>query len=567
MKDFVLKNEGIKDIRGVVINDKEKHFVLNDLREALGFSKNSKRVRNGVDTNHIFYDRVKTSGGVQNLKTVDGYGAIQLIECSDSDNKELFRDVFSMYIDESIKDVYVDKRRVLLIPFAFDDFHISACVIDGEYYFIAKDVADTLKYSNTRDAIARHVNAKDKGYINNVVRYDGSVNPSKVVIINESGLYSLIMSSKMPSAEKFKHWVTSDVLPTLRKTGSYVIKRDEHKIDIGNRLDELTKESNLMKQQLSVMAEVFKTTGNFVNLVNDKFKECDDKILDVEKKVDSILNIKMSELSKFIPETNESSKVHLLTINKEHNIKFSIINNNLYLNIDDTSKYAGYKNNQYSRLMKKCAINKVPTNYIKFIIDDSINSAEITMATLQYAHSSLLADMLKNSNKPKGTKFGNFISKNVSMFLNNTDFNIDEILLDMSLNDATTNTVSDKERNKEKAAKALNAIKLIKRMLADRSNTWKDVAKSAIERVSTICNINKQFAYTAVYSHINKTFNTDIEKEVDEARHNYERYGFNVKNRNKINKLSIIDSKEEYRKEFIDFIIKGLKKYADEIAA
>ena len=89
--------------------------------------------------------------------------------------------------------------------------------IDGQPYFVGKDIAEALGYSNTRDALARHVDDEDK---NTVVIPDGIGNPNKTVI-NESGLYSLILSSKLPKAKEFKRWVTSEVLPSIRKTGGY----------------------------------------------------------------------------------------------------------------------------------------------------------------------------------------------------------------------------------------------------------------------------------------------------------------------------------------------------------
>ena len=97
---------------------------------------------------------------------------------------------------------------------------------DGEdiVWFIGKEVTTLLGYSNTRDALKKHVDDEDK---NTVAIRDGNQkgNPNKV-IINESGLYSLILSSKLPSAKKFKRWVTSEVLPTIRKTGGYVNNED-----------------------------------------------------------------------------------------------------------------------------------------------------------------------------------------------------------------------------------------------------------------------------------------------------------------------------------------------------
>ncbi len=90
--------------------------------------------------------------------------------------------------------------------------------IEGESWLVGKDVAERLGYSNPRDALARHVDDEDK---NTVVFHDGTSGNPNVTIINESGLYALIFSSKLPAARAFKRWVTHDVLPAIRRTGRY----------------------------------------------------------------------------------------------------------------------------------------------------------------------------------------------------------------------------------------------------------------------------------------------------------------------------------------------------------
>lgn len=97
--------------------------------------------------------------------------------------------------------------------------NVRSLMIDNEPWFVGKDVAEALGYKNVRDSLARHIDSDDKR--DGVVIHDSMGREQKPIIINESGLYSLILSSKLPSAKKFKHWVTSEVLPTLRKTGSY----------------------------------------------------------------------------------------------------------------------------------------------------------------------------------------------------------------------------------------------------------------------------------------------------------------------------------------------------------
>jgi prophage antirepressor-like protein len=93
--------------------------------------------------------------------------------------------------------------------------------IDGEPWFVAKDLTTALGYSNSRDAISKRVDAEDKK--SGVAIHDSMGRNQNVVTINESGMYSLILSSKLPSAKKFKRWVTSEVLPAIRKTGIYSV--------------------------------------------------------------------------------------------------------------------------------------------------------------------------------------------------------------------------------------------------------------------------------------------------------------------------------------------------------
>lgn len=98
---------------------------------------------------------------------------------------------------------------------------VRTTVIDGEPWFVGKDVAEALGYGNPRQGIASHVDAEDKG----VQKLDTPSGEQDMTIINESGLYSLVLSSKLPTAKKFKRWVTHDILPAIRKTGSYSVKQ------------------------------------------------------------------------------------------------------------------------------------------------------------------------------------------------------------------------------------------------------------------------------------------------------------------------------------------------------
>ena len=122
---------------------------------------------------------------------------------------------------------------------------IRSVEIDGEPWLVGKDVAAALGYSNPRKALIDHVDEEDKG----VTKCDTPGGTQEMTIINESGLYSLILSSKLPGAKKFKRWVTSEVLPSIRKTGGYLPAAAE------KTLADLTAAVQLLTERLDVLAE------------------------------------------------------------------------------------------------------------------------------------------------------------------------------------------------------------------------------------------------------------------------------------------------------------------------
>lgn len=96
---------------------------------------------------------------------------------------------------------------------------VRTMLINNEPYFVGKDVASILGYKEPRSAVSKKVDEEDRG-VSKIATPSGT---QEMTVINESGLYSLILSSKLPSAKKFKRWVTSEVLPTIRKNGTYAI--------------------------------------------------------------------------------------------------------------------------------------------------------------------------------------------------------------------------------------------------------------------------------------------------------------------------------------------------------
>ena len=107
---------------------------------------------------------------------------------------------------------------------------IRTCLVNNHIMFVGKDVATALGYSNVHDALSKHVDSEDKG----VAKCDTLGGAQKITLINESGLYSLILSSKLPQAKAFKRWVTAEVLPQIRQTGGYIPTRDADGRELSN---------------------------------------------------------------------------------------------------------------------------------------------------------------------------------------------------------------------------------------------------------------------------------------------------------------------------------------------
>lgn len=147
------------------------------------------------------------------------------------------------------------------------DFHgqeVRAVTIDNEPYFVGKDVAEILGYTNSRQALKNHVDEDDKG----VSKCDTPGGKQDLVIINESGLYSLILSSKLPQAKEFKRWVTSEVLPTIRKHGMFATDELLDNPDFAIATLQKLKEEREAKKLLEATIEEQKPKVIFANAVS-----------------------------------------------------------------------------------------------------------------------------------------------------------------------------------------------------------------------------------------------------------------------------------------------------------
>ena len=150
--------------------------------------------------------------------------------------------------------------------------------LNGQPWLVGKDVAEALGYKNPTNAILKHVDSEDKRLemLPQEAETQNGVLPSgstKTALINESGLYSLILSSKMPKAKAFKHWVTSEVLPALRKNGVYeTVKAQQHIEQLEATNERLTAAIQAVSTAKAELAEVTAMRDNFIK-DRDDFKE------------------------------------------------------------------------------------------------------------------------------------------------------------------------------------------------------------------------------------------------------------------------------------------------------
>lgn len=135
--------------------------------------------------------------------------------------------------------------------------------IDNEPYFVGKDVAEILGYSEPRSAVSKKVDSEDRG----VAKMETPSGVQEMTIINESGLYSLIFGSKLPKAKEFKHWVTSEVLPSIRKHGMYATNELLNDPDFAIQAFTALKEERERRKQLESIVEQDKPKVLFADAV------------------------------------------------------------------------------------------------------------------------------------------------------------------------------------------------------------------------------------------------------------------------------------------------------------
>lgn len=210
---------------------------------------------------------------------------------------------------------------------------IRTVEMDGEPWLVGKDVAQALGYTDTDQALRRHVDDEDKLTRN----FDGSGQNRSMTIINESGLYSLVLSSKLPTAKKFQRWVTSDVLPSIRRTGGYVANDELFIQTYLPFADESTK--SLFRTTLHTIGE----QNKLIQQQRDKIQQDKPLVQFAEHVSESVNSIDIGTFSKLLYDEN---------IKIGRNRLFAWMKKNGYL-MRDTKPYQKYIDAGYFKVIEQ----------------------------------------------------------------------------------------------------------------------------------------------------------------------------------------------------------------------
>lgn len=210
---------------------------------------------------------------------------------------------------------------------------IRTVELDGEPWLVGKDVAQALGYTDTDQALRRHVDDEDKLTRN----FDGSGQNRSMTIINESGLYSLVLSSKLPTAKKFQRWVTSEVLPSIRRTGGYVANDELFIQTYLPFADESTK--SLFRTTLHTIGE----QNKLIQQQRDKIQQDKPLVQFAEHVSESVNSIDIGTFSKLLYDEN---------IKIGRNRLFAWMKKNGYL-MRDTKPYQKYVDAGYFKVIEQ----------------------------------------------------------------------------------------------------------------------------------------------------------------------------------------------------------------------
>ncbi len=256
-------------------------FVGKDVAEILGYSKHRDAIRKYVDESDRT-DKLPIRddlGRTQRPICVNESGVYSLIFPSKLPIAKRFRHWMTNEVlpemHQSVENEPTPSRSSRIQIFESPEFgKVRVVDVDGEPWFVGKDVAEILGYSKARNAIAAHVDESDKALA--PIQGGCSTGIQNTTIINESGIYSLVLSSKLPSAQKFRHWVTSEVIPSIRKHGGYIAGQNEMSdmellsralLLVKNQLDDRNRQIEEMQPKV-IFADAVETSSTSV-LIGD----------------------------------------------------------------------------------------------------------------------------------------------------------------------------------------------------------------------------------------------------------------------------------------------------------
>lgn len=200
-----------------------KWFNLYDIARMIGFRSPEKAITSYVSIENMWHEGFGLSEKLYGYGNEDGVWELIYAPTVHADTK---RKLGAWFRDTVLE---ATDKKAEIVPFKHEQFGtLRAVEVEGEPWFVGKDIAEALGYKNISKALADHVDDEDK--LNNESL--SSLGQRGGWLINESGMYALILGSKLPSAKAFKRWVTSEVLPSIRKTGSYDVKQQSQAIQL-----------------------------------------------------------------------------------------------------------------------------------------------------------------------------------------------------------------------------------------------------------------------------------------------------------------------------------------------
>ena len=256
------KNIGdICKVRAITLEDGEWYFMADICNELDASTAEAYRLRD-IDRKVI---RVYIHKNI--VVTLNGFKEFCKRKACRSEKASQMLAFLNTLVEEKpyvkVREPIIEEKKAIeesgLVVFKNGDFsQLRTMEVNGEPWFVGKDVAEALGYSNPSKAVIDHVDEEDKKVVMLDFQADSQngnvpLGKTKTTFINESGMYSLILSSKLPSAKKFKRWVTSEVIPSIRKNGVYV---DDSRVnDLVKNQDELIKVNQILTEQMILLTD------------------------------------------------------------------------------------------------------------------------------------------------------------------------------------------------------------------------------------------------------------------------------------------------------------------------